>query len=151
VAGVPLDENFDYASTTREIDYAKYLGYAGLALEPPVERPEAYAGAIVEDRDGRLVVAALEPRSPAAATLLSGDVLVEVDGARLDAEKFDALVAARHPGDRLPLAIERSGKRIEVALALGHRLERTFRITPVAAPSALQAAILGGWSEPPAR
>ena len=151
VAGVPLDENFDYASTTREIDYGKYLGYAGLELEPPVERPEASAGAIVEDRDGRLVVAAVEPRSPAAATLLSDDVLVEVDGARLDAEKFDALLAARHPGDRLRLTIERNGKRLDVSLALGHRVERTFRIKPAAAPSALQAAILNSWVQAPGR
>jgi predicted metalloprotease with PDZ domain len=35
VAGAPLTEILDYASTNAEIDYAKYLGYAGLALELP--------------------------------------------------------------------------------------------------------------------
>jgi hypothetical protein len=41
VAGAPLTEVLDYASTTAEIDYAKYLGYAGLALElpPAVDEP----------------------------------------------------------------------------------------------------------------
>jgi len=33
VAGTPLTEVLDYASTTVDIDYAKYLGYAGLQLE----------------------------------------------------------------------------------------------------------------------
>jgi predicted metalloprotease with PDZ domain len=33
VAGAPLDELFGYATTTKDIDYDKYLGYAGLHLE----------------------------------------------------------------------------------------------------------------------
>jgi predicted metalloprotease with PDZ domain len=146
VAGGPLDEVFDYAATTREIDYPKYLAYAGLELEPPVDRPEPFTGAVVEDRDGRLVVAAAEPRSPAAATLAAGDVLVAVDGGRVDANGFDALVAARQPGDRLRLSIERAGESLDLPLTVGHRVERTFRMTPMAHPSALQSAILASWT-----
>lgn len=33
VAGAPLDEVFSYATTTKDLDYDKYLGYAGLRLE----------------------------------------------------------------------------------------------------------------------
>ena len=33
IAGAPLDEVFSYATTTRDIDYNKYLAYAGLTLE----------------------------------------------------------------------------------------------------------------------
>ena len=40
-AGVPLQEIFDYASTTKDVDYDKYLGYAGLKLEPAVELTNA--------------------------------------------------------------------------------------------------------------
>lgn len=32
VAGASLQEPFEYASTTKAIDYDKYLGYAGLRL-----------------------------------------------------------------------------------------------------------------------
>jgi predicted metalloprotease with PDZ domain len=150
-AGVKLDENFEYASTTREIDYAKYLAYAGLEIEPPAERPEAYAGAIVEDREGRLVVAAVEPRSPAGGMLKAGDVVARANGKPVDADLFDAVLAAAHPGDRLRLAVERAGRPLDVSLTLRHRLERAFRIRPVAHPSALQAAILASWTAPAAR
>lgn len=34
VAGIKLTELFQYASTTKEVDYNKYLAYAGLKLEP---------------------------------------------------------------------------------------------------------------------
>ena len=151
VAGVPLDENFGYASTTREIDYDKYLAYAGLELEPPVERPEAFAGAIVEDHEGRLVVATLEPRSPAAAALAAEDVIVAVDGARLDATAFDARIAGSRPGDRLRLSVEHQGRPLDVALTLVHRVERTFRMRPVEGPTELQAAILASLTAPAPR
>ncbi len=148
VAGVPLDENFAYASTTREIDYARYLAYAGLAIEDPTDRPEAWTGAIVENQDGRLVVAAVEPRSPAAAVLAPGDVLAAVGGTRVDADGFDALVAAARPGDRLPLKVERGGTSLDAALTLAHRVERSFRIVPMPRRSALQSAILASWTAP---
>jgi predicted metalloprotease with PDZ domain len=33
IAGVKLDELFDYIYTTKELDYKKYLGYAGLEVD----------------------------------------------------------------------------------------------------------------------
>ena len=41
VAGVTLADIFEYASTTRVIDYARYLAYAGLGFEPPKALGEA--------------------------------------------------------------------------------------------------------------
>jgi predicted metalloprotease with PDZ domain len=150
-AGGPLDEIFDYASTTRAIDYAKYLDYAGLEMEPPVDRPEPDTGAFVEDRGGRLVVAALEPGSAATAVLAAGDALVAVDGRGVDANGFDELVKARPPGDSLTLTVDRAGKTLHVTLPVGHRVERAFRMKPVARPSALQSAILAAWTAAAAR
>ncbi len=148
MAGVRLDEIFEYASTTREIDYDKYLAYAGLELEPGTERPEAYAGAIVEDKDGRLAVAAIEPHSPAAERLLAGDTISAVGGRPVGAAGFDAAVAAAHPGGELLLTIARKGATADVRLPLTHRVERTFRIRPLSSPSPLQAAILASWVSP---
>ena len=39
-AGRELEEFFDYATTTGEIDYPKYLGYAGLTIEMPGDGPD---------------------------------------------------------------------------------------------------------------
>src|SRR6185437_16535567 len=33
IAGAPLEEVFGYATTTKDLDYDKYLAYAGLHLE----------------------------------------------------------------------------------------------------------------------
>lgn len=145
VAGVPLDDIFEYASTTREIDYARYLGYAGLELEPPAETDQPYLGALVDDRDGRLVVAAVEPRSPAARALAAGDLILDAGGDRVDAGQFDARVAAGKPGDRLLLHVSRDGASRVVPLTIGRRVDRSYRLTTVANPSPLQAAMLASW------
>ena len=64
-AGCPLPEIFEYALTTIEIDYPKYLAYAGLELEEPETLPEPFLGVLSEDQDDTLVIAAVEPGSPA--------------------------------------------------------------------------------------
>jgi predicted metalloprotease with PDZ domain len=54
IAGVPLSEIFDYANTTKAIDYPNFLGYAGLEVEFPKELDEADLGATVREMDARV-------------------------------------------------------------------------------------------------
>lgn len=42
IAGCSLDEFFEYVYTTKAIDYAKYLGYAGLYLERPGDETDKF-------------------------------------------------------------------------------------------------------------
>ena len=42
-AACELQELFDYATTTNEVNYPKYLGYAGLAIEMPGDGPREEA------------------------------------------------------------------------------------------------------------
>lgn len=147
VAGVPLDENFDYATTTREIDYAKYLGYAGLEMEASRPLPAAYLGAIADDTDGKLTVAAVEGGTPAAkAGLRALDVIASVGGARVDARGLEAAVSAKRPGDLLALTVFRDTRVLQLAAVLTHTQDRSFRIQRVAKPSPLEASILASWT-----
>lgn len=147
VAGVLLREIFDYASTTMDVDYNKYLGYAGLELEKPSELPSAYLGAIVEDVNGKTVITAVEGDSPAQqAKLAKNDEIKAMDGARVDAAGLNAAIAAGKPGDKLKLAVARGGRDIEVEVTLGHKMQRSFRIIPIANPDELQSAILKDWA-----
>ena len=143
VAGCPLPEIFEYASTTRAIDYPKYLAYAGLELEKPGELPEAYLGALVEKVDDRLVVAAVEPDSPAErAGIIAGDELKAIDGQQAKDVDFNQWISSRQPDQRLKLSLLRGEKNLEIELVLNHQLERSFRLKPVSNPTPLQAQIL---------
>ena len=39
VAGIPLTSLFEYVYTTKELDYAKYLGYVGLKIDKQTDDP----------------------------------------------------------------------------------------------------------------
>ncbi|HYE54301.1 MAG TPA: hypothetical protein VD996_05635, partial [Chitinophagaceae bacterium] len=58
-AGTKLDELFDYIYTTKELNYQKYLGYAGLMMDGDykitrMSSPDALQGAILRSwLDGR--------------------------------------------------------------------------------------------------
>ncbi len=143
VAGVRLTDIFEYASTTRPIDYARHLAYAGLKVEPPRRLDEGYLGVLAEDVDGALSVAAVEPRSPGArAGLAAGDVVASVDGAALDAAGLKAAIAARKPGERVRIVVRRGPAQRTIEATLDARMERSWRLTPVPKPGALAKAIL---------
>jgi predicted metalloprotease with PDZ domain len=145
IAGCPLTEIFEYASSPKAIDYSKYLAYAGLQLDEPKELPEAYLGILAEKVDDRLVVAAVEPDSPAdRARIIAGDEIKAIDGQQAGDLELNQLISSRRPGQRLKLSLLRGEKNLEIELVLSHQLERSFRLKPVLNPSPLQAEILKG-------
>lgn len=143
IAGVPLAEIFDYASTTVEIDYPKYLAYAGLELEPPKELPTAYVGAVVEDRGEDLVIAAVENNSPARQAHLESQAIIKLlDGASVNAKQWNNAMAAHKPGDTIRVTIASGGVNREFAITLGHKMQRDYQMKRIVNPTPLEAAIL---------
>jgi predicted metalloprotease with PDZ domain len=105
----------------REIpDYARLLARAGLLLKANAGRPFAGALTLQDDTAGVRIVADVPYGSPAfQAGLERDDVLVTVSGTKVtrtgDVEK---LIAARKPGEPLPVVYERQGVRTSTALKL---------------------------------
>ena len=145
LAGAQLAEIFEYASTTTEIDYAKYLAYAGLELEQPKELPTPYLGAIVEDKGEDLVIAAVEANSPARRAHLETQGIIKLlDGTKINAKKWNEAIAARKPGDAIRLTIASGGADREVTISLGHKMEQPYHIKAIVNSTPLQAKILQG-------
>jgi predicted metalloprotease with PDZ domain len=146
VAGVPLTEIFEYASTTEAIDYAKYLAYAGIELEPPKETQSPYLGAVVEEKGGDHVIAAVEEGSPAfQASLHIQDTLKLLDGASVAQAQWSEAIAAQKPGDTVRLTVASTGTHARVvSIVLGHKMERSYRMTTLTSPDSLQEKILQG-------
>jgi predicted metalloprotease with PDZ domain len=147
-AGVPLGEIFDvYAATVKEWDYSRYLGWAGLAidLEPrPAAGPRF--GASTQDQNGSAVVSTVEPDSPASLAGLSAqDEILALDGTRVNQRSISGAFNERKPGDKIKVLYSRRGVVREAELVLGAKTERSFKITPLANPTARQKALLDGW------
>jgi predicted metalloprotease with PDZ domain len=147
-AGVPLDEIFDvYATTVKEWDYAKYLGYAGLAIDGgPRPAPGPWFGASTQDQNGSPVVTSVEPDSPASlAGLAAQDEILAFDGARVSQRSLAGTIGSHKPGDKVKVLYARRGALRETEVTLGKKTERSFRMTPLANPTPEQKALLDSW------
>jgi predicted metalloprotease with PDZ domain len=146
-AGGPLGEVFEYASTVREIDYPRYLACAGLDIDvSSAGIPGGFLGAATRSQDGNLMISSVEWDSPASKAGLSAqDEIIALDGVRASLRTFGELIARKKPGDRVRLTITRRGEVRDVDVVLAEKLEKSFTIKPVAAPTPLQSAILAGW------
>jgi predicted metalloprotease with PDZ domain len=146
VAGGPLDEIFAYANTTKPLDYAKYLGYAGLEVEPPRELDEPEAGVAVQDRNGALVVARVNRNSPAGrAGLAAKDVILAVDGSTVDPAGWKKAVDAKRPGETILVRFRRGSEEKEVPVVLAKRVDPGYRVKKKPNPTPAETAILKGW------
>ncbi|HXK36828.1 MAG TPA: PDZ domain-containing protein, partial [Candidatus Paceibacterota bacterium] len=148
VAGCDLSEFFDvYASTTAEIDYRKYLAYAGLAIGvEPKALSGAYLGADVREQDGTLVVTRIRWDSPAARAGLSvDDEIIALDGERVTSRSMHEKLDSRKPGDKVRVLFARRNQTRATEVVLGQNTERSFTITLLPDPDALQSEILSGW------
>jgi predicted metalloprotease with PDZ domain len=147
-AGCPLPEIFEvYAVTTREIDYPRYLAYAGLGIDvTPKEAPGVVFGAAARAREGKLEISSVEWDSPADRGGLSArDEILAVNGIRANAGVLDRALESARPGDRLRILVSRRSGIHELEVVLERKVERSFRIEPLESPSPLQAAILEDW------
>ena len=146
-AGVPLDEVFEYAATVKDIDYPKYLAYAGLDIDiTPGEKPGAWLGASTRTEDGHLNISGIEWDSPASHAGLSlQDEIIALDGARVNDQTLREILKQKIPGDKVKVLISRRGQVREFEVVLEKKTERSFAMTPIAKPNPLQAAILKDW------
>ncbi|OGD17676.1 MAG: hypothetical protein A2V76_00020 [Candidatus Aminicenantes bacterium RBG_16_63_14] len=147
-AGVSLGEIFDvYAPTVEKWDYAKYLGYAGLAIDvEPRPVPGPWFGASTQDQNGNVLVATVEPDSPASlAGLCAQDEILAIDGTRVAQRSFSGMLNAHKPGDKIKILYSRRGGVRETELVFGTKIERTFKITPLANVTAQQRALFDAW------
>jgi len=136
-----------YAATVKEWDYAKYLGYAGLAIDgEPRPAPGPWFGALTQDQNGSPVVSSVEPDSPASLAGLSAqDEILALDGERVTQRSLAGTINARKPGDKVKVLYARRGSVLEAEVTFGKKTERSFRITPIAGPTPQQKALLDAW------
>ncbi|MGA2585528.1 MAG: PDZ domain-containing protein [Candidatus Aminicenantales bacterium] len=147
-AGCSLAEIFDdYAATVKDIDYGKYLAFAGLDIDvQPRETPGADFGAVARDQNGALIISSVVLDSPASRAGLSAqDEIVALDGVRAQARTLSELLGAGKAGDKVKVLISRRNINREVEVVLGKKTERSFRMKPIANPTPLQAAIFRDW------
>jgi serine protease Do len=102
-----------------EYDHA-YLGIAPQTVTPDI------AERLGLDQPRGVVVARVRPNGPSAGTLQQGDVILSINGMRIDGRQqlISYLALQASPGDTVEMTILRNGERRTVSLTLGTRPER---------------------------
>lgn len=129
---------------TRELDYQKYLNYAGLSLDIRSSLSPNWGFEAAQDFDGTMRVAAVEASSDAArAGIEAGDILVAVDGQKLYVLPQD--VEGVKPGQRVKLQVMRGSRTLTLKFSLGSRRETNYAIQEMPGATSEQIKIRNGW------
>jgi predicted metalloprotease with PDZ domain len=137
----------DYIRGTQELDYDKYLAYAGLRLVRHTRELPAPGFAARLDSQGLVQVESVEPGSGAqVAGLEAGDILLAADG-----QELAALPEGRLPrweaGKVVKFKVLREGETREVGFSIGSKQETIFQVAEIPNPTADQIEIRKGWLE----
>lgn len=146
-AGGSLEELFQYASTSKEMDYARYFAYAGLeVLRTSEDAPGGYIGINTSTRDGRLAITDVLPGSPGHnAGITTDDQILEVDGTKATPKVLNDALTGKKAGEAVKLKISRGDPARDVDVPVGRNSKFSYTIQRMANPTPSQAAILKDW------
>jgi predicted metalloprotease with PDZ domain len=161
-AGVSLDDFFaNYVRGKNDLAsvYNAMLSGAGLRLEQDGfgigllegDRParlKGFLGADLEDKpDGDfIVIKNVRAGSPAYDQGLNAkDKIIALDGARVDKDTFEALIAAKHRSDTVRITVFRFDDVRTFDIRLTGSVDAPYQIIPMAQVSEEQKRIYQGW------
>jgi predicted metalloprotease with PDZ domain len=126
-------------------DFDALLAPVGLRLEPPKERV-ADAGWSAEASAGAMRLTQVLAEGPAwKAGLEIDDILVAINGKKMDEGRFGAILGDHQPGDTVTVSFFRRDELQERKLTLGERFKTRLKVVPVARPTSAQRALFQRW------
>jgi len=148
IAGTSLDEIFDvYVSETGDIDYNKYLAYAGLHIDLEEEILEgSYIGVETRRVNSETTISTIVRDSPAWNYGLSvNDIILEVDGEPLDNRSLNDLLKSTSPLDTLRFKLKHRYLERNISVITDTLKSVSYRISPLPDQDTLQQLILNDW------
>ncbi|HEX6848062.1 MAG TPA: PDZ domain-containing protein, partial [Chitinophagaceae bacterium] len=147
VAGGSLAEEFEYITSTKELNYPAYFSYAGLSIDTATQvLPAAHAGFTIREREDTAFIANVDFESPAwNRGIRRGQHLVSINGEKATASSYNNILAGARPGDKIGLSVSINNVVTEIEIVLINKTEKAFKITPAENPDPLQKQILEGW------
>jgi predicted metalloprotease with PDZ domain len=161
-AGSSLEDFFSrYVRRTDELPYNQILSAAGLRVEQvgqPVDTKSAslrsdvilsaYLGAEMEDIGDFVSVKNVRAGSPAYEQGLNArDLIIAIDGARVNTQRLVALLGSKRPGDVIRLTVFRNDDLRTLDIRLGGRIAADYQIVQLPARSEQQKRIYDSWTQ----
>ena len=134
----------DYVRGTVELDYDRYLAYAGLRLDRGRTRPGPWIGAEVAGTEVRNVV---HGAPGDAGGLATGDRILAIDGAPVEADGYPRILAALTPDASHGFTVARAGRTLTLNITPIVGGDPKFEIVDVDVVSPEQARLRAAWLE----
>ena len=149
VAGISLADEFEYITTTKELDYPKYFTYAGLKIDTTTQVfPNPYSGFTVREKEDSVFISSVDFESPAwNSGLRRGQQIIQVDGQKASSKRITDVFSNLKPGQSVAIVyipVSETDK-IKITLLPDKKREKTFLIATMGDPDPLQKQILDGW------
>ncbi len=131
-----------------DIDFQRFLGYAGLALQPKntPDAPEGFLGIKVKTNQGVTVVNRLFGSPAEAADLSAGDEIIAVEGLRMDAQRLPFYIANQKPGTEITIVYSRDGVLRATRAKLDEKPPFEFRIKKKEAAAPEEKDLYRSWA-----
>ena len=159
-AGISFSDFFvRYVHGTEEVDYGKYLSYAGLEIEtleaPSLSEKGAFLGTKVSESSGKLKITQVLRDSPAWNYGLNvNDEIIAVDGLRVNLADYTKAISAMKPGDKVVITVSRDDWLREIDVVISESSDKSYYIFQTEDPTDLQKAVYESyfstaWGEEP--
>jgi predicted metalloprotease with PDZ domain len=150
VAGSPMDDVFQYVTTTTEIDWDPILEPFGLLLvrgyTSPEDSTQAYYGFRTREKGGRLVVSRIDHGTPATrAGLNVHDEIISIDHYRLHGETATKILASRAQDREATLVVARDGRMRTLKIRPTVPPQNMISIVKVEPPTEEQETLYSSW------
>ena len=148
VAGTSLAEEFEYVTTTKELNYPEYFNYAGLTVDTTTyELPAAYVGFTVRERGDTVFIAAVDYESPAwNAGIRRGQQVLEIDWQKATGKLCNTILNNIETGKMIKMRIALQDNTTEYKNIIpARKKEKTFNIATIENPHPSQKQILESW------
>jgi predicted metalloprotease with PDZ domain len=130
---------------TGDLDYAKYLGYAGLALRAERKEVPDLGFQSLRSFIGQVHVESVVPDSNAEkAGLRPGDVLLKMNGVELPVTPDRELIYFKR-GQKVTFAVQRGSKLLDIGFLLGSKNETVYKVEEMPKVTRTQLALRRGW------
>lgn len=153
IAGRSFDDVYnDYINGTKTIDYARYLGYAGLSIEDAsAGSNRAYLGTASSLKEGKMIITQVARGSAAwDGGLNVNDEILSVDNYQINKSADGPLellkyIDGRKVGDKVQVVVNRDGLRKVIEITLSRNPGASFVISPLKNASPAQLAVRNRW------
>lgn len=135
----------EFLEEKNEIDYNKYLGYAGLKLDIIYNENPSINCEIKDDNNKIFIYTVFDKGAGYYAGLCNGDEIIAINNYRVTAKNFHSIINSFNVGDKINILVSRDERLKEIELELFNSATNRLKILHLENKNSKQQKIFKEW------